>query len=94
MRGVAEIEVSFELNVDGILNVTAAERSCGMKNRITITNDRGRLTVNEIAAMIEEAKLFEIQDEKLELLLTAKQNYSAFINNLQAIMSNKKEKSN
>ena len=47
-RGQPQIEVTFEIDINGILNVSAAEKSAGVKNQITITNDKGRLSQEEI----------------------------------------------
>ena len=47
-RGQPQIEVTFEIDINGILNVSASEKSAGVKNQITITNDKGRLSQEEI----------------------------------------------
>jgi L1 cell adhesion molecule like protein len=55
-RGVPQIEVSFDVDANGILNVTAAEKSTGKSNKIAITNDKGRLSREEIDRLVEEAE--------------------------------------
>ncbi|KAH7951656.1 heat shock-related 70 kDa protein 2 [Rhipicephalus sanguineus] len=61
-RGVPQIEVTFDLNVEGILNVTAVEKSIGKPKNITISNDKGRLTSEQIAKMIKESENYKEQD--------------------------------
>lgn len=63
-RGVPKIEVSFEVSADGILEVTATETGTGKENKITITNDKGRLSQSEIDRMVREAKENEEEDQK------------------------------
>merc|ERR1712071_658037 len=54
-RGVPQIEVTFDIDANGILNVSAADKSTGRENKITITNDKGRLSKEEIERMVSEA---------------------------------------
>jgi len=63
-RGVPQIEVTFDIDVNGILNVSAVEKSCGKTNKITITNDRSRLSKAEIERMVNEAETFKDEDNK------------------------------
>merc|ERR1712196_552718 len=63
-RGVPQIEVSFEINADGILHVSAADKANGNSKTIAITNDKGRLSQEEIDRMLEEAEEFQEQDKK------------------------------
>jgi len=69
-RGVPQIEVSFELDANGILRVTAGDKGTGKEESITITNDKGRLSKEEIERMVEEAEKFAEEDkitrEKIE----------------------------
>jgi len=55
-RGVPQIEVTFEIDVNGILNVAAQDKGTGVKEQITITNDKGRLSQEDIARMVKEAE--------------------------------------
>jgi len=57
-RGQAQIEVTFEVDINGILQVDAVEKSAGVKNQITITNDKGRLSKEEIEKMLEDSVKF------------------------------------
>jgi L1 cell adhesion molecule like protein len=58
-RGVPEIEVTFNLEANGILNVSVADKVTGKSNDITITNDKGRLSKEEIERMIDDAKKYK-----------------------------------
>lgn len=83
-RGVPQIEVSFELDANGILRVTAGDKGTGKSESITITNDRGRLTPEEIERMIQEAEEFAEEDkaqrEKIEAR-NALENYAVTLKN-------------
>ena len=57
-RGVPQIEVTFDIDANGILNVSASDKTTGKSNRITITNDKGRLSKEEIDRMVEEAEKY------------------------------------
>ncbi|CCW60163.1 unnamed protein product, partial [Phytomonas sp. EM1] len=61
-RGVPQIEVTFDLDANGILNVTAEEKGTGKRNQITITNDKGRLSKSEIERMVNDAARYEAED--------------------------------
>jgi len=58
-RGVPQIEVTFDVDANGILNVTAADKTTGKSNRITITNDKGRLSKEDIDRMVSEAEKYK-----------------------------------
>merc|ERR1719323_39202 len=62
-RGVPQIEVTFDIDANGILNVAAADESTGKENKITITNDRGRLSKEDIERMVNDAEKFKAEDE-------------------------------
>ena len=57
-RGQAQIDVTFDIDANGILNVSAVEKSTGKQNKITITNDKGRLSQEDIERMISEVEKF------------------------------------
>jgi L1 cell adhesion molecule like protein len=63
-RGVPKIEVTFDLDANGILNVSAKESNTGKSERITIQNDKGRLSKEEIDRMLAEAETYRAEDEK------------------------------
>ena len=62
-RGVPQIEVTFDIDANGILNVSAVDKSTGRENKITITNDKGRLNKDQIEKMVQEAEKFKAEDE-------------------------------
>jgi len=62
-RGVPQIEVCYDIDANGILNVSAVEKSTGKENKITITNDKGRLTKEEVDRMVAEAEKYKQEDE-------------------------------
>ena len=63
-RGVPKIEVTFDIDANGILNVSAEDKSTGKSQKITITNDKGRLSKDEIEKMVQEAERFQKDDEE------------------------------
>ncbi|KAJ3677039.1 hypothetical protein LUZ60_002763 [Juncus effusus] len=65
-RGVAKVDVCFDIDADGILNVSATDRSSGTKNSITITNEQGRLDEEEIERMIADAEKYKAEDVELK----------------------------
>jgi L1 cell adhesion molecule like protein len=71
-RGVPQIEVSFDIDANGILNVTAVDKSSGNKRDITIKNDSGRLSKEQIEEMVANAEKFKEEDEKARRRVDAK----------------------
>merc|ERR1711921_75666 len=70
-RGVPQIEVTFDIDANGILNVSAADKSTGKQNKITITNDKGRLSKDDIERMVNDAEKFKDDDEKQKVKINA-----------------------
>merc|ERR1719232_1271261 len=62
-RGEPQVEVTFEIDSNGILNVMAEDKGTGKSEKITITNDKGRLTEEQIEKMIKEAEMFAEQEQ-------------------------------
>merc|ERR1719399_1672157 len=71
-RGVPQIEVTFDIDANGILNVSAQDKSTGKTNQITITNEKGRLSQAEIDRMVQEAEKFRAEDEQNKAKIEAK----------------------
>ena len=71
-RGVPQIEITYDLDANGILNVSASEKSTGKSHKITITNDKGRLSAEDIQRMVEEAEKFKEEDEVLHQKIESK----------------------
>ncbi|KAM5554504.1 heat shock 70 kDa protein 4-like [Rosa sericea] len=63
-RGVPQITVCFDIDANGILNVSAEDKTTGQKNKITITNDKGRLSKEDIEKMVQEAEKYKSEDEE------------------------------
>jgi len=78
-RGIPQIEVSFDLTADGILQVSAVEKSTGKKNNITITNDKGRLSKEEIEKMVKNAEKFKEEDEKQRARIESKNTLENYL---------------
>lgn len=71
-RGVPQIEVTFDIDANGILNVSAADKSSGKSNKITITNDKGRLSKEDIERMVQEAEKYAAEDARQKERIDAK----------------------
>jgi len=77
-RGVPKIEVTFDLDANGILNVSAKEISTGKSERITIKNDKGRLSKEDIDKMLKEAEMYRQEDEKQKERVTARNQLESY----------------
>lgn len=78
-RGVPQINVCFDIDANGILNVSAEDKVGGQKNKITITNDEGRLSKEEIEKMVQETEKYKAEDEEHKKKVEAKnaiENYA------------------
>jgi L1 cell adhesion molecule like protein len=91
-RGVPQIEVSFDVDANGILNVTAAEKSTGKSNKITITNDKGRLSKEEIERLIKEAEKNAEADKVQMERVEAKNGLEAYLYNTRNAVQEEKVK--
>jgi len=83
-RGVPQIDVTFDIDANGILNVSAAEKSTGKEQKITITNDKGRMSADEIERLVQEAERYKAEDEANKGRVEAKnglENYAFQIRN-------------
>jgi L1 cell adhesion molecule like protein len=82
-RGVPQIEVSFDIDANAILNVSAVEKSSGKEKKISISNDKNRLSKKDIEQMVEDAEKFKLDDEKHRNRIHAKNELENYINLLQ-----------
>jgi len=83
-RGVPQIEVTFDIDANGILNVSAEDKTTGNRNKITITNDKGRLSKEQIERMVKEAENYKKQDEEAREKVESKnklENYAYSVRN-------------
>ncbi|BFZ20147.1 hypothetical protein BsWGS_23186 [Bradybaena similaris] len=90
-RGVPQIEVTFEIDVNGILRVTAEDKGTGSKNTITITNDQNRLTPEDIDRMINDAERFADEDKKIKERVDAKNELESYAYSLKNQINDKEK---
>ncbi|QGR53957.1 hsp 70-like protein [Moumouvirus maliensis] len=86
-RGVPQIEVTFDIDANGILNVTACDKSSNKSKNITITNNRGRFTEEQIQRMVDEAKEFEEADNKRKAAVDAKNELENYVHSVKQAVS-------
>jgi len=91
-RGVPQIEVTFDIDANGILNVGAMDKSSGKQNKITITNDKGRLSKEEIEKMVNDAEKFKNEDEQQKERVVSKNNLEAYCFNIKSTIDDEKFK--
>ncbi|KDE08083.1 heat shock protein HSS1 [Microbotryum lychnidis-dioicae p1A1 Lamole] len=92
-RGVPQVEVTFDIDANGILNVSAADKTTGKSNKITISNDKGRLSKDEIERMVREAEQYKQEDEQAAARIQAKNGLETYAYNLRnSIESELKDK--
>lgn len=78
-RGVPQIEVSFDIDANGILNVSAVDKGSGKSHTITITNETGRMTKEQIEEMIKEGEKFKEEDDRLKEKVESKNNLENYL---------------
>jgi len=86
-RGQPQIDVTFDIDANGILNVSAIEKSTGKENKITITNDKGRLSQNDIDRMVQEAEKYKAQDDANRNRIEAKNTLENYCFSLKSSVS-------
>ncbi|KAH0462196.1 hypothetical protein IEQ34_009771 [Dendrobium chrysotoxum] len=82
-RGVPQITVSFDIDANGILNVSAEDKTTGQKNKITISNDKGRLSKGEIEKMVQEAERYKAEDEEHKKKVESKNTLENYVYNMR-----------
>lgn len=88
-RGVPQIEVTFEVDANGILNVKAEDKGTGKSEKITITNDKGRLSQEEIERMVREAEEFAEEDKKVKERIDARNGLETYVYNMKNTINDK-----
>ncbi len=91
-RGVPQIEVTFDIDANGILNVSAVDKSSGKQEKITITNDKGRLSKEEIEKMVSDAEKFKADDDKQKDRISAKNSLESYCFNMKSTIEDEKFK--
>lgn len=82
-RGQPQIEVTFEIDANSILQVSAVEKSAGIKNEIVITNDQGRLSKEEIDQMLKDAEAFAEEDKKAKEKIDARNSLDNYLHTMK-----------
>merc|ERR1712203_904028 len=90
-RGVPQIEVTFEIDVNGILQVSAEDKGTGGKEKITITNDQNRLTPEDIEQMIKDAEMFADEDKKLKERVESRNELESYAYSLKNQINDKEK---
>lgn len=88
-RGVPQIEVTFEVDANGILHVKAEDKAAKKSESITITNDKGRLSQDEIDRMVKEAEEFAEEDKKVKEKIDARNKLETYIYNMRSTIGDK-----
>ncbi|KAL2231441.1 UNVERIFIED_CONTAM: Luminal-binding protein 5 [Sesamum indicum] len=88
-RGVPQIEVTFEVDVNGILHVTAEDKAAKKSKSITITNDKGRLSEEEIQEKVREAEEFAEEDRRVRERIEARNKLETYIFNMKSTINDK-----
>jgi L1 cell adhesion molecule like protein len=89
-RGQPQIEVSFDIDANGILNVTAKDKGTGKQNQITITNEKGRLSKEDVDRMVTDAERFKEEDEKESKRIEAKNNLDNYVYSVKSSLRDEK----
>ena len=89
-RGVPQIEVTFDIDANGILNVSAVEKGTGKSNKIVISNDKGRLSKEEIERMLADAEKYKEEDEAEGARVAAKNGLESYAYSLRSTLSDPK----
>ncbi|KAK4431889.1 Heat shock protein [Sesamum alatum] len=89
-RGVPQINVTFDIDANGILNVTAEDKTAGVKNKITITNDKGRLSKEDIEKMVKDAERYKAEDEDVKKKVEAKNSLENYAYNMRNTVRDEK----
>ena len=89
-KGVAQIKVCFEIDANGILNVSAEEMTTGVRSKITITNDRARLSINEIERMVLDAEKYKVEDDEHRKKVRAKEALENYAYDMRNTINDKK----
>jgi L1 cell adhesion molecule like protein len=83
---VPQICVAFDIDANGILNVSAEDKSTGKKDKITITNDKGRLSKDDIERMVQEAEKFKTEDEEVRKRVESRNGLESYVYNMRNVL--------
>ena len=91
-RGIPQIEISYDVDANGILNVNAVEKSSGKSEKITVTNDKGRLSKDDIEKMLTDAEKYKEEDKKAREKIDAKNGLESYAYQIKATITDEKLK--
>ena len=91
-RGTAQIEISFDLDANSILNVTAVEKSTGKSNKIEIKNDRNKFTQEQINKLVKEAEEMRDSDKKIREQIESRNQLESYIYSVKSTLKQMKDK--
>merc|ERR1712070_504747 len=91
-RGTPQIEVTFDIDANGILNVYAADKATGKTSKITITNDKSRLSKEEIEKMVQDAEKFRAEDDQKKAQVEAKNSFENYCFQMKNTLTEEKLK--
>lgn len=91
-RGVPQIEVTFDIDANCILNVSAVDKSTGKLSKITITNDKGRLSKEDIEKMVKDAEKYKDEDDKQKAKISSKNSLESYCFNMKSTLEDDKVK--
>lgn len=91
-RGVPQIDVTFDIDANGILNVSAADKSTGRSNKITITNDKGRLSKADIDKMVNDAEKYKAEDSAQRERVKARNQLENYVFSLKQVVADAGDK--
>eukprot|EP00388_Colpodella_angusta_P033767 GDKK01030493.1.p1 GENE.GDKK01030493.1~~GDKK01030493.1.p1 ORF type:complete len:524 (+),score=202.50 GDKK01030493.1:2-1573(+) len=89
-RGVPQIDVTFDIDANGILNVSAMEKSTGKEQKITIKNDKGRMSAEEIERLVQEAERYKAEDEANRARVEAKNGLENYVFQVKGSLNDEK----
>jgi len=89
-RGVPQIDVTFDIDANGILNVSALEKSTGKEQKITIKNDKGRMSAEEIERLVQEAERYKAEDEANRARVEAKNALENYVFQVKGSLNDEK----
>ena len=91
-RGQPQIEITYDIDANSILNVTAVEKSTGKNNKIVITNDKGRLSKDDIDRLVKEAEKFKDEDNKIKERIESKNTLEQYCYQVRQTLNDEKLK--
>merc|ERR1719387_2278128 len=91
-RGVPQVEVTFDLDANGVMNVSAKDKASGKDSNITITNDKGRLSQDDIERMVKEAEKYAAEDDAMKEKIEAKNQLENYAYSMRNSINDEKTK--